>query len=347
MRTTVLLAIGLWLVVHNGVARAEAPATYDCSWIAPAAVNACQPRDGVVAELARVAALHATGYDPPPDEAAWREMLAAVTHARTTLEPGRLSMHERITAQNAALHIAQTAAITLARHGSTGWYVSTGRYSSTTLQAVLRESSRMVAWLALGRDQLQNSDADGELVHWLGPRPMWIEEQVDNGGGWLDRILNGSRALFHENIYSYTRAFRMVHVGDRHFIFSQLIAIDTAWRPHVTPVIGEIEMRIGTDDGHRACIAKFEPALAHCGLPAGLRVLDRLPIRHRHIFVDANGRAFCHACHRTGGRVVGGAIIDLMPKDVDSYLTHRRNLLLARLKQNLALIRRAAADSPH
>jgi len=325
MRTTVFIAIGLWLVVHNGVARAQVPPTYDCSWIAPAAVNACQPRDGVVADLARMADLHATGS--PPNEAASREMLEAVTRARTALEPGRLSTHERITAQNAALHIALTAA----RHGS-------------RLRAVLRESSRMVAWLALAPDQLPNSDADGELVHWLGPRPMWIEEQVDNGGGRLDRILSGPRPLFHENIYSYTRAFRWVHVGDRHFIFSQLIAVDTAWRPHVTPVIGEIEMRIRTDDGHRVCIAKSEPALAHCGLPAGLRALDRLPIHQRHIFVTSNGRAFCDACHGAGERVVGGAIVDLMPKDVDSHLTRRRNTLLARLKQDLAPIRRAAAN---
>jgi hypothetical protein len=136
----------------------------------------------------------------------------------------------------------------------------------------------------------------------------------------------------------------MVRVGDRRFLFSQLVAIDTSWRPHVTPVIGDIQMRIDTDAGQRACIAKFDPALARCGAPSGLRVLDP-PIRHLFVRVEADGRTICFPCHNQG-RAMGRAVVDLAPADVERHLRQRRTALLALLQKHLAPIRRAAARSP-
>jgi hypothetical protein len=329
MRTTRPIAIGVWLAVHSGVAPAQdlsANATYDCTWVAPAAHGECRPGSGAIAELVRAAEAYEVGNHFGPSEATWRQMLAAITRARSLLDPVRLSLRERIVTQNAALRIART----VAKYATSP--------ASGLKQTLWREASRMIAWLALEPGQLSTKDADEELDHWLGPRPMWIEERVDG---------NADAALFHESVYLHTRAFRTVRVGDRHFIFSQLVAIDTSSRPHDTPVIGDIEIRSDTDAGQRACIAKFDAASAHCGAPAGLRVLDRLPIRHLggYVTVDAHGRANCPTCHRRG-HAFGRAILDLAPVDMDGYLTRRRASFLTLLEQHLAPIRDAAVNSP-
>jgi hypothetical protein len=324
VRTTGLVAFGLLLVVHNTAAPAQeasANATYDCGRFAPAAQGECRPGNGVIAELVR-AADEFRRNDLHPSEATRRQMvLAAINSARSTIDPGRLSLRERIVTQNAALRIART--------------VATSAWPRSRLEReLLREASRMVAWLALEPGQLPTEGPDDELDYWLGPRSMGIEERVDPAGP----------ALAHEEVHRYTRAFRMVRVGDRRFLFSQLVAIDTSWRPHVTLVIGDIEMRSDTDAGQRACIAKFDVALARCGAPSGLRVLDP-PIHHLFfVSVDAAGRANCHVCHRQG-RAVGRAVVDLAPADVERHLRQRRTSLLTLLRKHLPPIRRAAATS--
>jgi hypothetical protein len=148
-------------------------------------------------------------------------------------------------------------------------------------------------------------------------------------------------------VYFHTRAFRMLRVGDRHFIFSQLVVIDSAWRPRVTAVIGDIEMRRDLESGQRACIAEFDPGWARCGAPSGLRALDTLPIAHLggYVEVDAAGRGNCVSCHG-GGQVLGRTMLDLPPADVAADLTRRRGQLLQALEEQLAPIRAAAGASP-
>jgi hypothetical protein len=201
---------------------------------------------------------------------------------------------------------------------------------------LFREASQLVAWLAPEPDQLRAGEADAEMVQWLGPDAMWIEER-----------LRDDPPLFHEAIYFHTRAFRMIRVGDGRFIFSQLVAVDTSWRPHVTPIIGDIEMRNDSDTEVRACIAEFDAASARCGAPAGLRPLDRPPISHLggYVEVDADGRANCLSCHGAG-QVLGRVVLDLAPAEVADHLARRRSSLLAFLQEHLASIRSAADGSP-
>jgi hypothetical protein len=157
---------------------------------------------------------------------------------------------------------------------------------------------------------------------------MRIEERVD-----------GSH-LFHEGVYSYTRSFRMVRVGNRHFIFSQLIAIDPRWHPHVTPVVGEIEMRSIGDSTQHVCIAKFDLQFGPCGTQSGLRAVEQLPIRHLggYIRVDAAGGANCFVCHRDEG-VSGRRVLDLAPAEATAYAAQRRDASLQQLEPLLARLR--------
>jgi hypothetical protein len=281
----------------------------------------CPEGDDPISELARAVDAHPVSSHFGPDEATWRRMLAAVNRARATLDPARLPQRERIVAQNIALRIARRVA-------------SEASDDADLTQELFRESSQLVAWLALGPDHLHEGDADAAIVRWLGPQAMWIEER-----------LRDDPPLFHEAIYFHSRAFRMVRVGDRHFIFSQLVAIDTSWRPHVTPIIGDIEMR--SDGDQRACIAEFDAPSARCGAPAGLRALDRPPISHLggYVEVDADGRANCLSCHAPG-QVLGRVILDLAPVEAADHLARRRRALLAILQEHLAPIRSAAGGSP-
>src|SRR5262245_55724075 len=101
------------LVVHAaGAAAQEAPPTltYDCAWVAAAAPIRCEPGDDALAGLLRASEADRLASHFGPDEAAWREVLAALRRARADLDPERLPFRERVVAQNAALRIARTVA---------------------------------------------------------------------------------------------------------------------------------------------------------------------------------------------------------------------------------------------
>jgi hypothetical protein len=39
------------------------------------------------------------------------------------------------------------------------------------------------------------------------------------------------------------------------YALGQLIAIDSDWRPHLTPIVGELSLRLGLDEASPACVA--------------------------------------------------------------------------------------------
>ncbi len=321
--TVALAAFGIWLGGHAAMAPAQQASpspTYDCGWVAAAAPIRCEPREDALAGLLRASEAYRAASHFRPDEATWREVLAALRRADAELDPDRLPVRERVVAQNAALRVARTVAGYGAPH------------DFGLMGDLLRESSRLVAVLAFEPDEIATADEDAEMARWLGPRATWVEERLPD-----------DPRPFHEMVYFHTRAFRMVRVGDRHFIFSQLVAIDRSWQPRVTSVIGDIEMR--RDGGRRACIAEFDAAWSRCGAPAGLRALDRLPISHLggYVEVDAEGRANCLMCHG-GDRALGRVLLALPADEVATELARRRGRLLADLAEQLAPIRAGAAE---
>lgn len=295
-------------------------ARYDCSWIAPASLQ-CAAADDALAGLAPAADLHEAASHFGPDEATWSQMLAAVRRARAELDRERLSFRERVVVQNAALRIA----VVVASYSAS--------VETELTRRLLRESAGLIVWLALPADRLEYSVAYGELAQWF--EPTAIVREVHTGGDAF---------VFHEAIHLFTRAFRMVRVGRRHFIFSQLAAIDDQWRPHVTPVVGDLEMRNEEGLEMSACIAEFDAAASRCGAPAGLRALERLPISHvgGYVRIDESGTANCTQCH-IGGQVLGQAIRDLPAAAVAAELRLRQTRLLSELERLLAPVRAAAA----
>jgi hypothetical protein len=325
-----LLTIGLSLAVC-----CEAPSAqegleqtiYDCRSIAPAQPSECQPGGGVISELLHAADAYEFGSHLPPGDNHWRRMLTALNHVKTAVDPDQLSLRERVATQNAALRIALLATVR-----------ATDRDDPALVRSLLQESSGIVAAFALAADQLPTGDAADEIASWLGPSGMRIEER-----------LRGDDVLFHEAVYWFTRTFRMVRIGDRRSIFSQLVTIDTMWHPHVTPIVGEIEIRTSIDSKQRACIAKLDLELGRCGARLGLRPLDDLPIRHLggYVRVDAAGGANCIECHSGRGpflnslaaRLGAGGVIDLESAEVAPYLTQHNNSTLQQLEGFLAQLR--------
>lgn len=318
MRVAVPAAASTFAMGASAQERPEA--RYDCGWVAPAQLQ-CAPADDALAELSAAAGAHEMSSHFGPDEATWSKMLAAVRRARGELERERLTLHERIVAQNAALRIA----VVVAGERAGAATDLTGR--------LLRESAGLIAWLALPADRLEYSQAYGELAQWFGSEAAPREQRVGDGS-----------FILHEAAYVLTRAFRMVRVGDRHFIFSQLVAIDDQWRPQVTPVVGDMEVRNEEGPEMSACIAEFDAAASRCGAPAGLRALERLPISHvgGYVRIDESGTANCTQCH-IGGQVLGQAIRDLPAAAVAAELRLRQTRLLSELERLLAPVRAAAA----
>jgi len=323
-RAAAFLVLTIVAFGHGSVRAEDRPAgaRYDCGWVAAAA--RCAPVEDAVGGLGEAAEAHAVSSPFGPDDATWTQMLTAVRRARTELDPERLSFRERVAAQNAALRIARTVI------GHTS-----GRETDLT-RALLGEAAGLVNWLALAPDRYRSGEADAEMALWLGPAAAWHEERLE-----------GDPVLFHEGVYLSTRAFRMVRVGDRHFIFSQLVAVDSDWRPQVTSVVGDMEMRRDGGAGMTACIAAFDSAWARCGAPAALRTLDRLPISHLggYVRVEADGGANCASCH-VGGQVLGRTPLRVPAANVADHLAQRRARLLAELAADLEAIRLAAGKPP-
>jgi hypothetical protein len=76
----------------------------------------------------------------------------------------------------------------------------------------------------------------------------------------------------------------------------QLIAIDTDGKPHVTAIVGELEMRASDANDSVACVASLDLD-ALCGSSAGLvPIATTHPITH-FFNPQPNGKVGCNTCH--------------------------------------------------
>jgi hypothetical protein len=114
---------------------------------------------------------------------------------------------------------------------------------------------------------------------------------------------------------------------------SQLVALDTEGHPHVTPVVGQIELRRGLGPGAAACIIEISAEALRDGDAGGLRPaeLDELV---QTPFVRHAGEAHlrCVGCHQGQGL---GDFADV-PADERALLrANRRSAALSTLAQAL------------
>lgn len=248
----------------------------DCSAFAPAAPAACPPADDAEAELVRAASgFMVSGLRcvlMPPFQHVYVAAAEHALHRMAAVDVTKLPQRERIVAQNAALRLAICA-------GEGG-------------AAVQGPATSLVRKLALPASVLDAlGDApDPAVERWIGARDAWTE-------------LLPLRVPVHSTGLGDTRVSRPVRARAAWANIQQLVAIDTRGRPHVTPLVGELDIHAPLDGKSKtACAASLDLAWLRCGVPGGLRRLDLDETNRRHIdasamFATGVERPRCLQCH--------------------------------------------------
>jgi hypothetical protein len=283
-------------------AEGTAPGTpYDCRGIRPAKLRFPRPSDAVTADI--VAAVHPEN----PGALTPSPALSSTLARAEALDPAAVSTFDRIVIQNTAL----AAALRLGDGGA-------------DVQAALR----VVRRFALPAAELEEMGAAPwtSLDLWIGPRDAWVDRKGESCGD--------GRLLMHDNVFSGTRAFRPMRVGGRRALVSQLVAIDTEGHPHVTPAVGQIELRRGLSSGSAACVIEIDAEALRDGDAGGLRPLafDEL-VQTKFVHRAGEAHVGCIGCH-TGQGI--GDFDDVPAAEADLLRSNRRTAALHRLARAMA-----------
>lgn len=160
---------------------------------------------------------------------------------------------------------------------------------------------------------------------------------------WSDRKARNV-PLFHEQAEFYSRKFRAVHTPEVAAVFSQLLAIDTDWQLHITPLVGRVEFRRGFSADSAACVARLDVARVECssGRLVAVDTIEALPVS---LFFGQMGpdTVSCNSCHgerslRSHDDPLFG---DLSPldRDTESHLKARREAFMANAEKLLQQVR--------
>lgn len=289
--------------------RSEAPdVPYDCGFIAVEAPG-CVPSPPWLADLERLGATFIEPRETPPTAEECRLASSALDRLLAT-DPASLTAMERIVAQNAALRIVGP------------------RTCGPAFEGLSAKAARAVGHAALPRGVLSSlgDDPMPDLTEWIGPASGWKDRRSENA------------PLFHDTMEFFTRAFRPVRSDGTLAVFSQLVAVDTAWQVDVTPVVGRIELREDAESDAAACIGKLDVGRLRCG---GGRIVPvpeaKLPA---NVFVrrTAPGRVDCNRCH--GSEETDSNLSDLL--DPTLHLDERRQRFLDDAQRGVDAVKRKA-----
>ncbi len=124
-----------------------------------------------------------------------------------------------------------------------------------------------------------------DLEAYVGPTSAWQQRRTRNV------------PLFHEQSEQATRAFRPLATDKARAIFGQLVAIDTAWQPHITSLVGRVEIRRSHAEDASACVAHLNVTRLDCssGRLEPLRSVENLPISH--FLAKREAGLSCRDCH--------------------------------------------------
>jgi hypothetical protein len=175
-----------------------------------------------------------------------------------------------------------------------------------------REAARAAGRVALDAASLTalGSDPRPELERWLGPSEGWVERRGPSCGPL------GA----HDAVYAGDLAFRTVRSGALRVLFAQVVTFDTAWRPHVTPVVGLIELRTGMQADAPACVIEPTATGLH---PVAFGDLHTSPF----VQPTGTGQVGCGHCH--GGQGPHD-LSDLEREEGGAFRVERRIALLER-----------------
>ncbi len=302
----IALLIGLTLLAppREGV-------TFQCP-PRPAMDSGCEKSPGWLTELADAAVpLMGAARGLPPGfycRRAERALTLALAH-----DPSTLTAEERILTQNLAVRVAISKGCADADTG--------GRVHANHGAAPRALAVRVVRRHALSAAKLRvlGSKPMPDLDRFVGPRAKWRE------------LKSRSIPLEHDQMEAFTRAFRPIRSGDTRAIFSQLLALDTSWTPHVTPLVGRVELRSGLAEDAPACVAKLVPARLRCEVGRLEAVHAPTPdAKHvRSIFMNfVLDRVRCNECHgpnspRADANDPLFGDLDLLPSEDEAHLSTR------------------------
>lgn len=291
--------------ISGGLTRLE------CAGIAPreeagTCASSSRPTDALVHASERLADLFGMHRSPPPEW--WAPARSALDAARDA-DPKSMTFAERVSVQNAALHIAVAA---------------------PAKDVLARDALKVVERLAFTPAERDAAIAQTiDMSSWLGPAAERIERTK-------------TAPFLHEEATHHTRVFRLVKTPRLRANFSELVAVDTEGTPFATAVVGSIEVRAGRGFDAPACVALQSPERVRCGLFEGLRepnALDELPGGH-FLRRDERGHLRCNDCHGPEGDSALIGAIDLAPVSVDGELAMHRRTTLNRLRALLDPLRR-------
>ncbi len=252
----------------------------------------------------------------------WRRMALAAVASVAVLEPSELSVAERLIAQNAALRVGICGPIE--RDPSIP-----GPPVPASARSLAVAVARLVQRLALPHESLRaiGEEPGHEIDRWLGdPR-----DRIDRKAVLVP--------LFHERGYGFTRMFRILEVRDSGANFSRLLAVDKDWRPHITPIIGEVEIRRPfRTRAQGQLVFELDVAQAGCAPKGALRPVDPQQLHGRSDFIFPAGpnRLGCNTCHSRGPIWTE----DLPPQMREDHLRKRREMFLGEATKAVQTLRR-------
>jgi hypothetical protein len=255
----------------SGAAVAQRAVRFDCSGFLPRSGAGCAVRPEVPPAAAGL--LDAAGkllayqalHHAPGDR--WASLRAAIDGAAKLPIDAKLVAEARIVLQNAALRIAV--------------YASRERQTAL-VRAALALADKLAlpasTLVKLGRDPLG-------VQHWLGPIATWRHRDRRNA------------MMLHAGLNLEMMYFRPVLVGTKRAVFGQLLAFDTGGKPHLTPIVDDLEMRASVDPASVACVAELDLADLLCSR-IGLVAVEPASHPQTHFFRrTASGEIECNDCH--------------------------------------------------
>jgi hypothetical protein len=229
----------------------------DCSGFVPDAGAECPSARDALGDLVG----SANEFTPAPAPCAASRALMSMTSVNKAhdavlavahTDVAGWTLNERIVAQNAALRLGICASF---RADQTEVHdkVIELRHQAMDLVHQLAPTPSELATLG--------SAPNPEIARWLGDPASWRDLQPPVA------------VSFHEQGYGFTKSIRTLVVGgDVLANLGQLVAVDRDWVPHVTPIIGSLEVRrpLRSVDA-TLCAASLDVDRLRCGAPAGLR----------------------------------------------------------------------------
>jgi hypothetical protein len=282
---------------------------HDCRSVDPAVVAVVGVRGWLAGSLAC-----------EEDASDARLTVEQIFHNLDAVDPARLSVIERVVAQSTVLLLS----IRALRIGESwaGFLHAPVRRCRRSHLRLAAAGSRLVRKLALPAAEL------ARLGEWPSPP---VEDLIGAAKGWVEKQTR--TPLMHDERVAFTRLFHPVRSGEIRAIFSQVVAIDSDGRPHLTPIVEDLELRRGLRSRSPACALVLDASRLGCPPAARLRpvVLERQ--ENPDAFSIWPGTVACNSCHGPGLDVA-----DLPAAEGERALIARRKEAWARLLVSLGTL---------